>query len=212
MCNRIKAEVGWVVGFGLDQLPIVGFKGVHLGRFASKPKLVCEEMGSGFVKGDLVMDADQVRDPGWVPRFSLDCGSASSPEDAEGPQARLVTSPSMVNALSSFAIGDFVVQQSGSSQLRFAFVGGCVLAPVVTLDSVLVLALEDVAQPSHTIENPITQRFVFLPLSTSSSDSLFSTAMLFALRVEMLSSASLEVSLRSEGSSSALEPRTSSTR
>jgi hypothetical protein len=27
MCNRIKAEVGRVVGFGLDQLPTVGFKG-----------------------------------------------------------------------------------------------------------------------------------------------------------------------------------------
>jgi hypothetical protein len=118
----------------------------------------------------------------------------------------------MVNALSSFAIRDFVVQQSGSSQLRSAFVCGCVLAPVVTIDSVLVSALEDVAQPSHTIENPVAQRFVFLPLSTSSSNSLFSAAMLFALTVEMLSSASLEVSLRSEGSSSAPEPRTTSTR
>jgi hypothetical protein len=146
------------------------------------------------------------------PRFSSDRGSASSPEDAEGPQARLVTSPSMVNALSSFAIRDFVVQQSGSSQLRSAFVGGCVLAPVVTIDPVLVSVLEDVAQPSHTIENPVAQRFVFLPLSTSSSNSLFSAAMLFALTVEMLSSASLEVSLRSEGSSSAPEPRTTSTR
>jgi hypothetical protein len=66
MCNRIKAEVGQVVGFGLDQLSIVGFKGVHLGRFASKPKLVCEKMGSGFVKGDSVMDAGQVWDPEWV--------------------------------------------------------------------------------------------------------------------------------------------------
>jgi len=34
----------------------MSFKDVRLGRFASKPKLVCEKMGSGFVEGDVVTD------------------------------------------------------------------------------------------------------------------------------------------------------------
>jgi hypothetical protein len=38
LCDRIKAEVGRVVGFGLDQLHSAGFRGVCLGRFKSKTK------------------------------------------------------------------------------------------------------------------------------------------------------------------------------
>jgi hypothetical protein len=45
-----------VVGFGLDQLPSPGFRGVRLGWFLSKPKPVCEMMGSGFVEGDMGTD------------------------------------------------------------------------------------------------------------------------------------------------------------
>jgi hypothetical protein len=43
----------------------------------------------------------------------LDPGSVSLPEDVVGPQARLVSSPSTVKPLSSFAIGDFEAQQRG---------------------------------------------------------------------------------------------------
>jgi hypothetical protein len=96
----------------------------------------CEKMGSGFVEGDVVTDAGLGSGPGAGPRFSSDPGSASSPEDAEGPQARLVTSPSTVDALSSFATMGFEVHQSGSSQVRYAFAGGCVSASAVTVDSV----------------------------------------------------------------------------
>jgi hypothetical protein len=133
LCNWIKAEVGRVVGYGLDQLPTVGFKSFRLSWFASNPKLVCEKMGSGSEAG---------------PRVFSDPGSISLHEDAVGPQARLVSSPSTVEALSSFATGDFEVQQSGSSQVRSAFASGCVLAPAVLVDFVLVSVLEDVAQPS----------------------------------------------------------------
>jgi len=45
-----------VVGFGLDQLPYAVFRGVHLGRFLSKPKPDCETMGSAFVEGDTGTD------------------------------------------------------------------------------------------------------------------------------------------------------------
>jgi hypothetical protein len=76
----------------------------------------CEKMGSGFVEGDVVTDA----------------GLGSGP----GAQARLVTSPSTVDALSSFATMVFEVHQSGSSQVRYAFAGGCVSASAVTVDSV----------------------------------------------------------------------------
>jgi hypothetical protein len=126
------------------------------------------------------------------------------PEDADGPQARLVTSPSTVDTLSSFAIRDFKVQHNGSSQVWSAFAGWCVSAPTVTVDSVLVSALKDVAQPSHMIENPVAPRFVFPPLPTSYFDPLFYVAMLFAPTTEMLSLASLEVSLKFEGSSPVL--------
>jgi len=37
MCDRLKAEEGQVVGFGLDQLPSAGFRGVHLSMFLLSP-------------------------------------------------------------------------------------------------------------------------------------------------------------------------------
>jgi hypothetical protein len=184
--------VGWVVGYWLDHLPTVGFKGFRLGWFTSKPKLVCEKMGSSLGLA-----------PGAGPRVFSDLGSVSFPEDVVGPQARLVSSPSTVKALSSFATRDFEVQQSGSSQVRSAFAGGCVLAQVVSIDSVLVSALEDVALPSLLIANPVAPRFVFPPSPTFSSGLLFSAPTPLSRTTETLSSASLEVSLKSEGSSSA---------
>jgi hypothetical protein len=67
------------------------------------------------------------------------------PEVAEGPQVRLVTLPSTIDALTSFATGEFEVRHSGSSQVRFAFAGECVSALAITIDSVMVSVLEDVA-------------------------------------------------------------------
>jgi hypothetical protein len=90
--------VGRVVGYGLDHLPTVCFKGFRLGRFAFESKLVCEKMGSGLGSG-----------PRASLRVFLDPGSVSLPEDVVGPQARLVSSPSTVEALSSFPTGDFEV-------------------------------------------------------------------------------------------------------
>jgi hypothetical protein len=101
---------------------------------------------------------------------------------------------------SSFAIGNFEVQQSGSSQVTSAFADGCVSTQAVSLDPVLVLVLvlEDVALPSFLIANLIPPRFVF-PLSpTFSSNLLFSASIALSQTSETLSSASLEVSLRSE--------------
>jgi hypothetical protein len=198
MCDRIKAEVGRALGFGLDQLPTVGFNGVRLGRFTSSPNWFVRRWVMDLLR--VLRDAGLGSGPGAGPRFSSDPGSASSPEDAEGPQARLVTSPSTVDALSSFATGDFKVQQSGSSQVRYAFADGCVSALAVTVDSVLV-TVDHVK--SHMIENLVNPSFVFPPLPTSSSDPLFFAAMLFAPTTKMLSSASLDVPLKSEASSPA---------
>lgn len=99
---------------------------------------------------------------------------------------------------SSFVIGNFEVQQSGSSQVTSAFADGCVSTQAVSLDPVLVLVLEDVALPSFLIANLIPPRFVF-PLSpTFSSNLLFSASIALSQTTETLSSASLEVSLRPE--------------
>jgi hypothetical protein len=103
MCYWVKAEVGQVVGLGLDQIPSAGFRGVRLGCFLSKPKPVCETMGSGFVEGDAIMDVGLGSRPVAGPRFSSDTGSASSLEVAKGSQAWLVSSPSTVITLSSCA-------------------------------------------------------------------------------------------------------------
>jgi len=51
-----KGQSCRVVGFALDQLPSAGFRGFRLGRFLSKPKPVCETMGSCFVEGDTGID------------------------------------------------------------------------------------------------------------------------------------------------------------
>jgi hypothetical protein len=67
----------------------------------------------------------------------------------------------------------------------------------------MVLAVEDVAQSSQVIENPTASRFVFPPYLTSSPDPLVSAAVFSAPAKGMLSSASLEGSLRSEGPSPA---------
>jgi hypothetical protein len=82
ICDRIKAEVSRVVGFGLDQLPSMGFRGVRLGRFLSKPKPVCEKMGYGFVEGDTGTDVGLGLRLVVGPRLSLDPGFAPSPEVA----------------------------------------------------------------------------------------------------------------------------------
>jgi hypothetical protein len=84
LCNWIKAEVGRVVDYGLDQLHIVGFKGVRLGQFTSKLKLDCEKMGFGFVEGVVVMDVGLGSRPEAGPRVSSDLGFVSLPEDALG--------------------------------------------------------------------------------------------------------------------------------
>ncbi len=82
--------------------------------------------------------------------------------------------------------------------MRYVFAGGCVLDLAVPADTIMVSTLEAVAQPSQVIEN-----FVFPPMLTSFFDTLFSDVVLFVPKSEVLSSASMEASLRSEGSSSA---------
>jgi hypothetical protein len=72
-----------------------------------------------------------------------------------------------------------------------------------SVDSFLVSALEDVAQPSFLIANPIAPRFVLPPSPTFSFDPLFFVAIPLSWTTEMLSSASLEVSLRLGGFTSA---------
>jgi hypothetical protein len=74
---------------------------------------------------------------------------------------------------------------------------------VVAKDTFMVSAMEDVDQSSQVFENPIAPRFVFPPLPTSSPNPLFAAADLFATAKGMLSSASLEGSLKSQGASPA---------
>jgi len=64
-----------------------------------------------------------------------------------------------------------------------------------------VSVLEDVALPSLLIANPVAPRFVFPPSLTFSSDPLFFAAIPLSWTTETVSSVSLEVSLRSKGSS-----------
>lgn len=63
--------------------------------------------------------------------------------------------------------------------------------------------VEDVAQSSQVFENPASPRFVLPPLSTSSPNPLFAAGF-FTTVMGMMSPASLEGSLRSEGPSLAL--------
>jgi hypothetical protein len=177
MFDWIKAKVGHVVGFGLDQLPSV--RGVRLGWFLSKPKLVGEKVGSGFVEGNTGTHVGLGSRLVAGPRFSSDPESALSHEVA-------ISSSSMVMALSSSASKILEVRQGGSSQEGLSS------------------AMEDVAQSSQVFENPIAPRFVFPPLPTSSPDPLFAAAGFSATVKGMLSSVSLEGSLRSEGPSPTL--------
>jgi hypothetical protein len=87
-----KGQSCRVVGFALDQLPFAGFRGFRLGRFLSKPKPVCETMGSCFVEGDTGIDV------GLGSRLSSDPRFALSPEV-------VVSLSSTVMALSSSASG-----------------------------------------------------------------------------------------------------------
>jgi len=79
--------------------------------------------------------------------------------------------------------------------VRSVFIGGCVQWSH---------ALEAVAQPSQVIKNLVVSGFVFPPLPTFSSDMTFSVVVLFVPTSEVLSSVSLEASLKSEGPSLAL--------
>jgi len=84
--------------------------------------------------------------------------------------------------------------------VRYAFTGGCVSTQAVLVDSVLASVLEDVALPSLLIANHVSPRFVFPPSPTFSSDPLFSATIPLSRTTK---DAEEEVSLRSEGSSSA---------
>jgi hypothetical protein len=170
----------------------------------TKPKLFFEKTGFGLIEGIGVTGFGLGLGPGVGLRSSSSLGSSSSsekPEDAEGPHVRLVD---LLSTLSSSAIEGLAVRQIGSSQVRFVFTGGYVSNSAFATDTVMVFALEVVAQLSQVVENPVVSRFVFPSLSTSSSDLTFSVAVLFVLSSEVLSLASLEASLRYEGSSLSL--------
>jgi hypothetical protein len=173
MFNRLKAEVGQVIGFGLDQLPSAGFRGVRLGRFLSKPKPVCEMMGSGFVKGDTSTDVSLGSRLVEGPRLSSDPESTPSLEVVVSSSSKVMTFSSTTR--------DLEVRQSGSSQVRSTSAGRCDSTPVVAKDTFMVSAVEDVAQSSQVFENPVAPRFVFPPLPTSSADPLFAATGFFTI-------------------------------
>lgn len=117
----------------------------------TKPKPFFEKTGFGLIEGTGVTGSGLGLGPGVGLRSSSGLGSSSSSEkheDAEGPHARLVDLLSTVDALSSSAIGSLAVHQIGSSQVRSVFIGGYVSNSAFAADTVMVSALEAVAQLS----------------------------------------------------------------